>query len=144
VQCVRRYADSGQHLHLVNGGKYGSSILYYALYYNWRNAGSPYDKNFIAWVIFACVMSCYTTSWDFLMDWSLFQRDSKYRFLRKELIYTNHIWVKSLTIDSSASSSHHDRYTTLLLLRTSSSVSAGSSTSPSLALTRTLEVEYLE
>ncbi|KIM22136.1 hypothetical protein M408DRAFT_18233 [Serendipita vermifera MAFF 305830] len=93
VQCVRRYADSGQHLHLVNGGKYGSSILYYALYYNWRNAGSPYDKNFIAWVIFACVMSCYTTSWDFLMDWSLFQRDSKYRFLRKELIYTNHIWV---------------------------------------------------
>jgi hypothetical protein len=55
VQCIRRYLDSGQYLHLVNvsvhplrvnwilkfgqGGKYGSSVLYYALYFNWRNAG---------------------------------------------------------------------------------------------------------
>jgi xenotropic and polytropic retrovirus receptor 1 len=57
VQCVRRYLDSGQYLHLINvklplfhakpmlkpeqGGKYSSSIIYYALYYNWRNAGWP-------------------------------------------------------------------------------------------------------
>jgi hypothetical protein len=27
------------------------------------------------------------------MDWSLMQRNSHYRFLRKELIYTNHLWV---------------------------------------------------
>jgi xenotropic and polytropic retrovirus receptor 1 len=28
------------------------------------------------------------------MDWSLLQRGTKHPFLRKELIYTNHIWVR--------------------------------------------------
>lgn len=93
VQCIRRYFDSGQYSHLVNGGKYGSSVLYYALYYNWRNAGSPRDNSFVVWVFFACITSCYTTSWDFLMDWSLFQRGSKYPLLRKELLFENHIWA---------------------------------------------------
>jgi hypothetical protein len=29
------------------------------------------------------------------MDWSLFQRGSKYPLLRKELLFENHVWVRS-------------------------------------------------
>ncbi|KAG8819078.1 hypothetical protein FRC19_010139 [Serendipita sp. 401] len=92
IQCIRRYADSWQMLHLVNGGKYCSGILYYALYYHWRNVGSPRSKSFVAYVFFACVTSIYATAWDLLMDWSLLQRGARYPLLRKEIMYTNQIW----------------------------------------------------
>lgn len=92
VQCVRRYFDSWQYLHLVNGGKYSSSIIYYALYYHWRHQGSPRSRSFIPFVLFACITSIYSTSWDFLMDWSLFQSGARYRFLRKNLLYSQ-IWT---------------------------------------------------
>jgi len=100
VQCTRRFADSGQYLQLVNAGKYSSSVLYYALYYYWRHKGSPRGHSFVAYVFFGCVMSIYSTAWDILMDWSLFQRGARHPFLRKELIYTSHIWAYYFAIIS--------------------------------------------
>ncbi|CAE7131077.1 unnamed protein product [Rhizoctonia solani] len=39
VQCIRRYIDSKNHIHLINGGKYTASIVSYVAYYGWRHYG---------------------------------------------------------------------------------------------------------
>ncbi|KAF8587243.1 EXS-domain-containing protein [Ramaria rubella] len=89
VQSVRRYYDSKLPTHLINGGKYLSSIIMYATYYTWRSRGSHHDKIFVIWCLFATLNSIYTTAWDLLMDWSFLQRRKPHRLLRAELIYTN-------------------------------------------------------
>ncbi|KIJ36931.1 hypothetical protein M422DRAFT_50759 [Sphaerobolus stellatus SS14] len=89
VQSVRRYYDSKLPTHLINAGKYGSSILNYALYYVWRMRGSKYDTSFVVWCIFATLNSVYSYGWDLLMDWSFLSRQKPHPLLRPELIYTN-------------------------------------------------------
>ena len=56
VQSIRRYVDSGLYTHLINvslvlslirgkglkcmqGGKYGTGVIYYLFYYLWRHNG---------------------------------------------------------------------------------------------------------
>ncbi|KAF8483140.1 EXS family-domain-containing protein, partial [Gautieria morchelliformis] len=89
VQSVRRYYDSKLLTHLINGGKYLSSIMMYVSYYTWRSRGSPRDLSFVLWCLFATLSSVYASLWDLLMDWSFLQRGSTHRFLRPELLYTN-------------------------------------------------------
>ncbi|CAE6408391.1 unnamed protein product [Rhizoctonia solani] len=92
IQCVRRYVDSKNHIHLINGGKYTASIVSYVAYYGWRHYGSNRDFRMGVWILFATINSCYTSYWDLTMDWSVLQvKGVKYKFLRKELAYTNHI-----------------------------------------------------
>lgn len=89
VQCFRRWYDSRYTagLHLVNAGKYTSSILHYFFYINYRFHGSSRTKDLIVWCIFASIYSIYTSSWDIMMDWSLLQPRARYPFLRNELVY---------------------------------------------------------
>ncbi|KAF8707831.1 EXS family, partial [Rhizoctonia solani] len=92
VQCVRRYVDSKNHIHLINGGKYTASIVSYIAYYGWRHYGSNRDFRMGVWILFATINSCYTSYWDLMMDWSVLQvKGVQYKFLRKELAYSNHI-----------------------------------------------------
>ena len=35
------------------------------------------------------------------MDWNLFRRNTQHRFLRKELVYKDHIWVRLLCLNKS-------------------------------------------
>ncbi|KAG8714690.1 hypothetical protein FRC08_011581 [Ceratobasidium sp. 394] len=99
VQCVRRYIDSKNHIHLVNGGKYTASIVSYIAYFAWRNYGSSRDFRLGIWVLFATINSCYTSYWDLMMDWSVLQvKGVQYKFLRKELAYSNHIYVYYIAI----------------------------------------------
>ncbi|ODV91683.1 hypothetical protein CANCADRAFT_30037 [Tortispora caseinolytica NRRL Y-17796] len=88
-QCLRRYADTGQWFpHLANAGKYASTIIYYALLSAWRiNQNKTTEGLFIS---IAVIYTALNTFWDIFMDWSLFQVNSKYRFLRNELAYKNH------------------------------------------------------
>jgi hypothetical protein len=51
------------------------------------NPGSSFhDASFIVWVIVATITSTYTSTWDLVIDWSLFRPDSG--FLRHELGYS--------------------------------------------------------
>ncbi|KAJ1311454.1 hypothetical protein OPQ81_009943 [Rhizoctonia solani] len=92
IQCVRRYVDSNNHIHLINGGKYTAGIVNYVAYYGWRHYGSNRDFRMGLWILFAAINSCYTSYWDLMMDWSVLQiKGVQYKFLRKELAYSNHI-----------------------------------------------------
>ncbi|KAF9532389.1 EXS family-domain-containing protein [Crepidotus variabilis] len=63
------------------------------LYYYWRRHG---DKKvlFIFWCLSAAWYSIYACTWDFLMDWSLLRvHDTRYPFLRQNLLYSNSVYV---------------------------------------------------
>lgn len=86
IQCLKRWYDSRLWIHLINAGKYSTTILVAWLYMHWRASGS--DKSsaaFAVWVLFACLNSLYTSSWDIVVDWSLLRPGSK--LLRPELSY---------------------------------------------------------
>lgn len=89
LQCFRRWRDSNYSadLHLVNAGKYSSSILQYFFYINYRYHGSHRTVDLALWCVFGCIYSIYTSVWDITMDWSLLQPRARYPFLRNELVY---------------------------------------------------------
>ncbi|KAF8320212.1 EXS family-domain-containing protein [Cantharellus anzutake] len=92
VQCLKRYSDSGLRMHMINGGKYLSSVMYYVFYYLWRHNGAKIgDTAFILLCLSGSVMSLYTSAWDLLVDWSLLDPMAEYRFLRTELLYRDYI-----------------------------------------------------
>lgn len=92
LQCFRRYKDSKYtaNLHLINAGKYTSSIFYYFFYFNYRYHGSQRTKDLALWCVFGCIYSIYTSTWDITMDWSLLRRNAKYPWLRDELVYESY------------------------------------------------------
>ncbi|KAG8708269.1 hypothetical protein FRC09_001348 [Ceratobasidium sp. 395] len=99
VQCIRRFVDSANLLHLVNAAKYAVTIAGYATYYLWRNHGSEWDHYLFIWVIFAAINSCFSTYWDLTMDWSVLQvQGVEYKFLRNELVYSDHIYAYYIAI----------------------------------------------
>ncbi|WFC98037.1 Xenotropic and polytropic retrovirus receptor 1 [Malassezia yamatoensis] len=93
LQCFRRYFDSRRlvRIHLVNAGKYASSVLNVFMYFNYRRLGSPSGVPFAFWILFAAINSVFTCSWDFVMDWNLLQRNAKYPLLRSNLAFAD-IW----------------------------------------------------
>ncbi|KLT45695.1 EXS-domain-containing protein [Cutaneotrichosporon oleaginosum] len=91
IQCLKRYYDSGLYIHLINGGKYCSSILSACLFVYWRGQEKPLDgAPFVVWIIFATVSSVYTSLWDLIVDWSLLRPGC--RGLRRDLGYGSHLW----------------------------------------------------
>jgi len=90
VQSVKRYADSKMRTHLINGGKYGVGIISYLFYFYWRHQGSGIrGASFGLYFTFMTASSLYGLAWDFLMDWSVFQRHTQYPLLRSNLVYAN-------------------------------------------------------
>ncbi|RUS14655.1 hypothetical protein BC937DRAFT_93502 [Endogone sp. FLAS-F59071] len=98
LQCLRRYYDSRDQVHLVNAGKYLSSVLAFVLVGPNRiiapPSATPAAK--IIWIIASSINSIYTSGWDILMDWSLFNRNSKYPFLRNELVFRPWIYYVAI------------------------------------------------
>ncbi|GMF04736.1 unnamed protein product [Ambrosiozyma monospora] len=91
VQCIRRYADTGDWFpHLANMGKYSVSTLYYMALSLYRI--EMVNKNRALLITFATLNSIYSSFWDLFMDWSLMQFDSENFLLRDELIVKNHHW----------------------------------------------------
>lgn len=92
-QSFRRYADSREvKTHLVNAGKYSCSVVYYFFYYNYRIRGSHRNATFALFIVFATINSCFSLAWDLIMDWNLFRRNSRHRFLRNELGFRSQQW----------------------------------------------------
>ncbi|WWD03630.1 hypothetical protein V865_001685 [Kwoniella europaea PYCC6329] len=87
IQCLKRYHDSKLNIHLINAGKYSSVILQQCLFVYWRSRGSLInDKSLIVWLIFAIISAVYTSTWDLVIDWSLFRPQAG--LLRKDLGYS--------------------------------------------------------
>ncbi|KAJ2615771.1 Signal transduction protein [Coemansia sp. RSA 1804] len=96
LQCIRRFLDSGDAFpHLANGAKYASTIITIWLASANRIAGGTAWRSL--WVASAIVNSCFTSLWDLLMDWGLFESHSKHRFLRSELKFER-AWVYYVAI----------------------------------------------
>lgn len=93
LQCFRRYVDSRRmvRIHLVNAGKYASSVLNAFFYFHYRRHGSVRGTPFALWVLFATINSTFTCSWDFIMDWNVLQRNAKYPLLRANLAFAE-VW----------------------------------------------------
>ncbi|SGY45788.1 BQ5605_C001g00338 [Microbotryum silenes-dioicae] len=98
-QSLRRYTDSGGLvIHMLNGGKYTASILQFCFYYSWRIDGSTSIARKAIWMLFAVTNSCYTATWDIVMDWSLLQKNSKNFLLRNELGFRDQKWAYYVAI----------------------------------------------
>ncbi|OAD80485.1 hypothetical protein PHYBLDRAFT_92774, partial [Phycomyces blakesleeanus NRRL 1555(-)] len=88
LQCIRRYRDSNETVHLVNGAKYLSSIS--ASMVTGIRRFYPGPTMDILWIVVSTVSSCYTSTWDLKMDWGLFQSNSRNFLLRDEIVF--HRW----------------------------------------------------
>jgi hypothetical protein len=83
LQCLRRYADSGDWFpHLANMAKYSITIVYYATLSVYRIDSTL--RNRAVFIFFAIVNSVYSGLWDIFMDWSLMQ--NKW-LLRDDIVY---------------------------------------------------------
>ncbi|KAL9939129.1 hypothetical protein V8E36_001942 [Tilletia maclaganii] len=89
VQCWRRWFDSDMkaRIHLVNAGKYTSSVLNQFFYFNYRYHGSGRTVDLALWCAFGCIYSIYTSSWDLKIDWSLLNPNARWPYLRDDLLY---------------------------------------------------------
>jgi hypothetical protein len=97
LQCLRRYRDSQKfHPHLVNAGKYFSSIA--ALMFAYLDAkilanGQPYATSWnyfrVLWIVANFISTVYKLGWDMYMDFGLlrFGKGIKYPGLRREIIF---------------------------------------------------------
>ncbi|ORZ23657.1 EXS family-domain-containing protein [Absidia repens] len=88
LQCLRRYHDSKEKHHLVNGLKYVTSIMATMLAgvrRISRKFTSPAVEAF--WVLVSIINSSYTSIWDIKMDWGLLDVNSNHFLLRDDLVF---------------------------------------------------------
>ncbi|KAI8341090.1 EXS family-domain-containing protein, partial [Chlamydoabsidia padenii] len=85
LQCLRRYYDSKEKHHLVNGLKYVTSIMATLIAGVRRITPSPGVE--VIWILVSIVNSSYTSIWDIKMDWGLLDVDSTNFLLRDDLVF---------------------------------------------------------
>ncbi|CAO3698897.1 unnamed protein product [Rhizopus stolonifer] len=85
LQCLRRYKDSKEKVHLVNGLKYVTSISA-ALATGYRRMHHTLAIE-IFWITCSTISSIYTSVWDIKMDWGLLQPKSKNFLLRDDVVF---------------------------------------------------------
>jgi hypothetical protein len=86
MQCFRRYHETKLRAHLINGGKYFSSILiqFVAIF----NTKYRNDYTFSAFILINIIATAYSYYWDLIMDWGLFRTNEKgKKYLRSKLFY---------------------------------------------------------
>ncbi|GBB90282.1 hypothetical protein RclHR1_01720003 [Rhizophagus clarus] len=89
VQCLKRYSLTyHKYPHLLNAGKYFSTIMAIWFLFLFRTYNNKITKSF--WIGGQTISSTYSFLWDVLMDWSLLQLDSQNYLLRDELNFKNH------------------------------------------------------
>ena len=94
AQCLNKYHETEQKVHLINAGKYFSCLLSPAvlIFVADQSKGGKlkYDTDPMFWVYFGChlVQTTYCFIWDIYMDWGLFRQNepgAKNRFLRAKI-----------------------------------------------------------
>ena len=120
AQCFRRFYDTRFKIHMINAGKYLSSILVLFAATAWRISERPAFMGI--WIIVSIVAAAYTFSWDITQDWGLFRsvhrysikprnseedytlgtsrrRPKRYRFLREEISYSPIFYYGAIGVD---------------------------------------------
>ena len=105
AQCIRRYRDTGEKFpHLANAGKYTTTIfvVVFSTLHNTYEANSQESTHqpfFYTWIVCSFISSIYAYIWDIKMDWGLFDSNAgDNKFLREEIVYTNVVRKRLLTI----------------------------------------------
>ena len=94
LQCFRSARDSGNKYQYANAGKYFVSIV------NTIASGIKTIYKTVTiplFIIAGCANSCYSGTWDIVMDWGLMKR--KYRLLRKKTLYPKWIYPIAIFVD---------------------------------------------
>lgn len=89
LQSLRRYFDTRKAIHVVNAGKYLSTLA--VVLFSTLAAQYPigtFSVYFYFWVFAAAINAIYSFIWDIRMDWGLFCRNAKYKFLRNKLTFS--------------------------------------------------------
>ncbi|KAI9323088.1 EXS family-domain-containing protein, partial [Dichotomocladium elegans] len=86
LQCLRRYKDSDEMVHLANALKYLSSVVATITAGIHRMHLANTATNII-WALSLVINASYTSTWDIKMDWGLLQPSSKHPFLRDDLVF---------------------------------------------------------
>ncbi|KAG2179970.1 hypothetical protein INT43_003757 [Umbelopsis isabellina] len=97
LQCIRRYKDSREYVHLVNAGKYLTSIWATALTGTRRIHNFPQMQ--AAWLAASIINSTYTALWDLKMDWGLLQVHSRYFLLRNDLVFYHWTYYVAMPVN---------------------------------------------
>ena len=105
---MAKYHESEQKVHLINAGKYISSIAPGVLVI-WVNAAAQgqrlkYKADTIFWIYFAVSMikTIYSFIWDIYMDWGLCRsnkRGDPHRFLRAKINYAPYFYYWAIFSD---------------------------------------------
>ena len=83
-QCIRRWAEEKDSVHIANAGKYLSAMAAVAFKITYsKNSGAGWLTLFF---ITSTVATIYQVYWDTVIDWGLLRRDSKNKWLRDELL----------------------------------------------------------
>lgn len=89
-QCIRRWAEEKDSVHIANAGKYLSAMAAVALKITYsKNSGAGWLAMFF---IASTIATIYQVYWDTVIDWGLLRRDSKNKWLRDELLI-KHKWI---------------------------------------------------
>eukprot|EP00347_Sterkiella_histriomuscorum_P004047 403361947 len=86
AQCMRRYHDTKVRAHLINGGKYMTSISVQvaAIFYTKNKS----DLTLLIFIGANVASTIYSYYWDMIMDWGLFRSHEKgKKYLRSKLFY---------------------------------------------------------
>ena len=97
AQCMRRYYDDSNHIdHLINAGKYASSIVT-VFVISIQSYYSESNTLFMLRLLFGIISTIYAYLWDIYKDWGLGHR--QYKFLRKELTFSIPIYYLAIIFD---------------------------------------------
>lgn len=100
IQCVRRFQDSGDAFpHLVNAGKYSTTLLKAAAQRQFRLKQSEF--NFLLWIASESFSSIYCLWWDLTQDWGLFEKRSTgcRRILRSRILFPRKFYFFAIVED---------------------------------------------
>lgn len=98
MQCMRRWIDESDRMHLANGGKYLSAMV--AAGARLTYTFNPTMGWLVATVISSCIATVYQIYWDIVVDWGLLQPNSRNPWLRDQLMLKNRsIYFLSIAIN---------------------------------------------
>ncbi|KAI9317258.1 EXS family-domain-containing protein [Dichotomocladium elegans] len=96
LQCVRRYHDSSEKVHLFNAVKYTTSIAAAFATAIRRMERNPFID--ILWILTSMTNSAYTSIWDITQDWGLLHTTSRNTLLRDDLVFPK--WIYYVAVPS--------------------------------------------
>eukprot|EP01113_Clastostelium_recurvatum_P036050 TRINITY_DN5091_c0_g1_i2.p1 TRINITY_DN5091_c0_g1~~TRINITY_DN5091_c0_g1_i2.p1 ORF type:complete len:778 (+),score=160.04 TRINITY_DN5091_c0_g1_i2:66-2399(+) len=101
MQCLRRFYDTRQHIHLGNSMKYFvafSTVLFSALYGNFSTYPLPWTWRRDIWFVMFIIATLYNFLWDVFVDWHLFRTRGTFLRPRAQLLFYPYVWVYYVAI----------------------------------------------